>query len=173
MIIECRISQDVRNGVNYNDKICLPVYQLILCPRQRMNHKMHWRHFPRSCPVFLTKISKSTLKHLLKIHHNTARTKEHHLKFSSNHHISRGFFRVRFSFSNTCESVHDEKRKKISTWLLRPECWYPCQNQLICGRQKSLSVYQAFFFVTIFGPISNQIIQSLLFSKFVSDSMMF
>lgn len=124
-IMECRISQYERNGVKQYDKICLPVYQLILCPRQRMNHKMHWSHIWRPYPV-LRKISKSTLKHLIKIHHYSSRTKEHHLKFSCNHHISRGFFRVRFSFSNTCESVHDEKRKKISTWLLRLKCWQPC-----------------------------------------------
>lgn len=98
--------------------------------------------FSKVLSCVLTKISKNTLKHWLKIHHNTARTKEHHLKSFSNHHISRGFFRVRFSFSNTCESVHDEKRKKISTWLLRPECWYPWHNQLYFGSQKSLSIFQ-------------------------------
>lgn len=62
--------------------------------------------------VHTQQISEETLQYRLKIT-VIAQTKEHHRLFTSNHHIFSWFLFNLFSFSNTCESVHDEKRKKI------------------------------------------------------------
>lgn len=93
-----------------------PLFQVMDEPQNAL------KTFPRFCPELAIVFKWNTLT-FVKFHHNNCKITEHHLKSFRDHHISRGFLRNRFSFSNTCESVHDEKRRKISTWLLCPLCW--------------------------------------------------
>lgn len=140
--MECRISQDERNGGERTDKFVYLSINWSSVPGNGWTTKciedisvslFPWSH----------QISKGLLQHLLLLLHNLSiRTNEHNLKFSSNHHTSRGCCSCVIVFVLL-------KYMWVSTWRKKKE-----------NNQHGFFVYNV-------GTIMYSVLVSLVFGSFI------